>query len=148
MQVVVRRMCKDWNDYETEFIQMAANWCLEELEIDVLDDLVIIELHEMRIVDLAIVDEGYHGDAVYDIYDNTHTVRIWKTEGSLHTLFHELTHVRQQAEDELELYEMGAFYKGEKYEDWDYWSAPWEVEARHMEEVLFHKFQKEVILSW
>ena len=51
---------------------------------------------------------------------------------------HEMTHVKQFVHDKLDLEKCS--FKGDEYTmecDMDYWFAPWEIEARGMEQALW-----------
>lgn len=57
---------------------------------------------------------------------------------------HELTHVNQFEKGELIWTEDDAVYKGELYRyenDLEYWFAPWEVEARGMEDAFLSLYR-------
>jgi len=56
------------------------------------------------------------------------------------TLFHELTHLKQWVVGSLRSKRGKMYYGKECVEDIDYWEQPHEVEARHMEEELYHEY--------
>lgn len=65
-------------------------------------------------------------------------------EEMLKAIFHEMVHVRQFAENGLRLYaRKKALYEGKEFIDFDYWFAPWEMEARAMEEPMYRLFMEE-----
>lgn len=62
----------------------------------------------------------------------------------LRAIMHEMTHVKQFINNGLRLYDKAAKYNGEHYDmntGQDYWFAPWEMEARAMEEPLLRLFE-------
>jgi len=58
----------------------------------------------------------------------------------IQTLLHELTHMKQWVVGSLRSKRGKMYYGKECVEDIDYWEQPHEVEARHMEEVLYHEY--------
>jgi hypothetical protein len=81
---------------------------------------------------------GVMGDAYFDGVDE-YTVRV--TSEDLGTIFHELVHVMQYANYELEVYGEGnAYWKGQTLEGLTYATCPWEIEAYHIEQVLLKCF--------
>ncbi len=81
---------------------------------------------------------GVMGDAYFDGVDE-YTVRV--TSEDLGTIFHELVHVMQYANYELEVYGEGnAYWKGQTLEGLSYDTCPWEIEAYHIEQVLLKCF--------
>ena len=83
-------------------------------------------------------EEGHFGDSL-DL-DYKFVIRISKQGNWVKTIFHELEHIRQYAEDELELEPAVAMWRGEMFEDPDYDTSPWEVMAREVEETLYDEF--------
>ena len=80
------------------------------------------------------------GDAYFDGIDE-YTIRV--TTEDLATIFHELTHVMQYANYELEVYNVGnAYWKGETLKGLSYEESPWEIEANHIEQVLLKCFKR------
>lgn len=83
--------------------------------------------------------EGVLGDAIFDGVDEFH-IRV--TSEDLATIFHELVHVMQFANYELEVYDEGhGYWKGETLEGLTYENSPWEIEAHHIEQVLLKCFE-------
>ena len=81
------------------------------------------------------------------IKSNRYEIRIshtaTKSNQMLETVFHELVHLRQFHNKELRVQKNGWNYKGVFYlleSVEDYLLAPWEMEARAMEEVLLNAF--------
>lgn len=82
-------------------------------------------------------DDSY-GDSI-DL-DDRFVVRIAKKDNWLKTIFHELEHVRQYAEDELELEPGIGMWRGVRFDSPDYATCPWEVMANEAEERLYKDF--------
>lgn len=79
------------------------------------------------------------GDSYFDGVDEYH-IRLTGLDTS--TLFHELVHVMQYANYELEVYKEGhGYWQGKTLEGLTYEESPWEVEAFHMEQVLERCFR-------
>lgn len=79
------------------------------------------------------------GDSYFDGVDE-YTIRLSRAD--IPTLFHELVHVMQYANYELEVYKEGhAFWKDSTVEGLTYEESPWEIEAFHMEQVLERCFR-------
>ena len=73
------------------------------------------------------------GDAYFDGIDD-YVIRV--TTEDLSTIFHELTHIMQYANYELEVYNEGhGYWKGETLDGLTYENSPWEIEAHHIEKV-------------
>ena len=71
----------------------------------------------------------------------------YSTKRIISTVFHEMTHVKQAIQDGFGMAVDGETvfwkHKERKYvEDKDYWTAPWEVEARRMERKLTKRYMK------
>ena len=54
---------------------------------------------------------------------------------------HECAHIKQYEVDGLCLLDEGGMFRGEYYKG-SYWWAPWEIEARGLEEALLHEREK------
>ena len=79
------------------------------------------------------------GDCMFDGVDEYH-IRL--SSYDIGTLFHEMTHVMQYSNYELEVYREGhGYWQGKMHEGLTYEESPWEVEAYHMEQVLLRCFQ-------
>jgi hypothetical protein len=67
------------------------------------------------------------------------------SEELLKAVFHEMTHVKQFVENGLRIYHRAAKWEKNDYKlvtNEDYWMSPWEMEARAMEEPLYHLFEE------
>ena len=59
----------------------------------------------------------------------------------LHTLMHEMTHVKQYADGRLKLRHLHDLWEGQRFDPTkDYWSQPWEVEAQGIEVSAYQLF--------
>ena len=56
------------------------------------------------------------------------------------TLLHELTHMKQWVDGLLRFRHGKLCYSKVPVETWEYWYQPHEIEARHMEEELYHEY--------
>lgn len=78
------------------------------------------------------------GDSYYDGIDE-YTIRLWTLD--LSTLFHEMVHVMQYANYELEVYGEGhGYWQGQTIKGLTYETSPWEIEAYHIEQILLKCF--------
>lgn len=102
------------------------------------DSLGLYNFYEK--VEVRLVGDTYARGLCYD-FGSQFLVKISGNQPDheiLETLFHELTHVRQYLCGELEdVNPQVAYWKGTRYqgdfedtESPEYWTAPWEVEAR------------------
>jgi len=83
-------------------------------------------------------------DVVGDSYRPRHFLIEMNTympkELYVKTLLHELTHMKQWVVGSLRSKRGKMYYGKECVEDIDYWEQPHEVEARYMEEELYHEY--------
>lgn len=101
--------------------------CLEKVEGNLLIEKVDTE-HSVPL-----------GDCMFDGLDDYH-IRL--TSLDVGVLFHELVHVMQYANYELEIYEEGhGYWKGKVLKGLSYEESPWEVEAYHIEQILLKCFE-------
>lgn len=116
----------------TQTFQAAVNYALEVLDLCEYPGVISFELVEMT---------ELLGDAFFDGVDHF-TVRL--TSENLPTLFHELTHVMQYANNELEVYDEGhGYWQGSVLSGLSYAESPWEIEANRLEKILYKCFLKE-----
>lgn len=123
---------KQWSHSDRTMIKAAAEWAVDELGLWASPVPLVIILRDFEC--------NSHGDAL-DL-DEKCIIRLARKGNWLSTLFHELEHIRQYIEDELELEQDQAMWRGKKVLRGDYWSEPWEVEARKVEDKLFSKYRK------
>lgn len=82
--------------------------------------------------------QDHYGDCTFDGVDE-YEVRLW--DQSLETIMHEMVHVMQSANYELELYSEGrAYWQGQMVEGLTYDTSPWEIEATRLESILVKNF--------
>lgn len=128
---------KSWPPFYQEKIKEAVHWANKRLKINTLPVDVIIRF--------AGSSEDFGGCSQTGEYKYV----IWLHSGnslsrSISTVFHELAHIKQHIYEGLELIRVDyAIFRGNIYRDIDYWTAPWEVEARKTEKELFNKYMKE-----
>lgn len=126
--------CWDWKRLYT-----AVNVAMKELNLDFLPGRITVEM-------LPGTVEGFYGDSV-DEGCNHYTIRVCDLGDVYRTLFHELAHVFQYAWEGLSIETDRAHFRGEDYfinvKEWEsYYNAPWEVEARQLEEQLLEAWEK------
>ena len=68
--------------------------------------------------------------------------RLKDSSELIKSVMHEVTHIKQYIENGLRMGAKVARYEGEEYRDFDYWFTPWEMEARAMEQPMFHLFEE------
>jgi hypothetical protein len=82
--------------------------------------------------------QDHCGDCVFDGVDE-YEMRLW--DQSLETIMHEMVHVMQCANYELELYGEGkAYWQGQMVDGLTYDTSPWEIEATYLESILVKNF--------
>lgn len=139
MRLKVKRSMKPWTKKRKAMVKDAVKWGMRYL-----GDWALTE--GMR---LNVILTGERGDTLGDAYyDDINTCTIRLNDHSkedkdrvLRTLFHELWHIRQYLVDGLSVEEGSAEFKGKVWNA-DYWSAPWEVEARKMEKKMLKEYKK------
>jgi len=100
---------------------------------------------------VEILHRGLRREQVYgycDVVGDTYRPRHFLIEMNTYmpkelyvkTLFHELTHLKQWVVGSLRSKRGKMYYGKECVEDIDYWEQPHEVEARYMEEELYHEY--------
>jgi hypothetical protein len=102
-------------------------------------------------ITLDIVHRGLNREKVYgycDVVGEYHRPRHFLIEMNTHmdkelyvkTLLHELTHMKQWVDGVLRSRYGKLCYSKEPVEKYEYWYQPHEVEARYMEEELYHEY--------
>jgi len=102
-------------------------------------------------IPLDIVHRGLNREQVYgycDVVGEYHRPRQFLIEMNTHmgkelyikTLLHELTHLKQWVDGVLRSRYGKLCYSKEPVEKYEYWYQPHEVEARYMEEELYHEY--------
>lgn len=96
---------------------------------------------------IKLIFTKFKGDYYGDSWDagEHYEIRInsrFNDQRMVRTIFHEMTHVKQWACDELEFGTHADKFKGKTYKRVDYWNAPWEVEARKAEKKILAKWKK------
>ena len=112
----------------------ATYFFAKQLKIDRLSLELNVRMYHSSMIDSEA--EGYclaRSTRVFDIDVCVYT-------NLLKTLAHEMVHVRQWARKELSLDR--TFWKKRKYgSDYDYWTSPWEVEARKLQDTLVKAYE-------
>ena len=137
MKFVVKLKAKSvWTMRKRALIRDALEYANFHLELYNFDELVYIRLSWDKHIPGLCCDLGDR--LVIKVSGNQSEHDI------VETLFHELTHVRQYANVDLDdIDDNTCWWKGHQYrgtfedtESKDYWNAPWEVEARYLGEKL------------
>lgn len=137
MKFVVKLKAKSvWTMRKRALIRDALEYANFHLELYNFDELVYIRLSGDKHIPGLCCDLGDR--LVIKVSGNQSEHDI------VETLFHELTHVRQYANVDLDdIDDNTCWWKGHQYrgtfedtESKDYWNAPWEVEARYLGEKL------------
>lgn len=125
-----------WSQSERLLAKAACVWAAEELGIEVTPIPIQINLKGETLD---------YGDSM-DLDDKI-VIRIFKSSHWLSTLFHEMEHARQYLMGDLLLESKYVIWKGEmrKRDPNEYWDEPWEVEARRVEDELYHRFVKKFL---
>jgi hypothetical protein len=104
----------------------------------------LLEANEIRDLESGDVIEGWVQPLIralrYKVYINPAADEVEQ----ILSLAHEMTHIKQYEQDGLEEYldEEEVLFRGKTYSRNNYWNAPWEVEAREMEEILYDEFEE------
>lgn len=123
-----------WNHDERALAKSIVQWGIARLGLWACPARLVVILRDFP--------EYHYGDSL-DL-DDKFVIRISKQGDWIKTIFHELEHVRQFADDELELESKVAMWRGTMFKDVDYDSSPWEVMAREVEEQLYDEFIHEI----
>ena len=102
-------------------------------------------------ITLDIVHRGLNREQVYgycDVVDESYRPRHFLMEMNTYmdkelyvkTLLHELTHLKQWVDGLLRSRYGKLCYSKEPVDNYEYWYQPHEVEARYMEEELYHEY--------
>jgi hypothetical protein len=141
MKVRIRRKAKSiWSEFDTVLAREAVNFGIDYLGLWACDT-------PLRVVLRGYYDCGTYGDSL-DL-DTEIIIRLSPEDHWIKTIFHELAHVRQYVDDELELEEKTAVWKGEIYTRTigGYMDEPWEIEARELEETIYRDFRTKILTS-
>lgn len=126
---------RSWPVKTRELIKQAAHWACNELDIDTTKHNITIKL--------CGYNKDFRGDCI-NWAPNRHLVRMFAGYDPTRTVFHEFTHVKQHIYDGLAesgipnvmLWRNAPYH----YEEGDYWTLPWEMEAGRTEVKLSRKF--------
>ena len=131
---------KAWKPSEIKLAKSAVQFAIQELDLWASEE-------PLRVIMKGGLSCGSWGDSI-DL-DTEYVIRVTPNGNWLATIFHEMEHVRQYVDDELELESNVAMWKGELYTltQETYWTVPWEVKARKAERKLFRKYLKKFLTS-
>lgn len=136
MKIKFTRKAKaSWTNSEVESIKLATRWCAGRLGFNKLPITIVVRF---------IGPHPSQFGACSQMEDDRYI--IWLQSGfnykrTVSTLFHEMTHVRQHLFEGLCLHsDKLAEFRSEQYRDPDYWTSPWEKEARRYEKILLKQY--------
>lgn len=125
---------KSWSELHKAIVRDAVNFGIKELGLSNCGSLVV----KLR------GKTPDYGDAIH-LWDDKYLIRIsagMTQKDLICTIFHELTHVKQYAYEELDLSFTSAIWRGKTLSVGEYYNQPWEREARDMERFLYKKYTK------
>ena len=136
MRIKFTRKAKaSWTTADIEGIKVATRWCAGRLGFNRLPITIVVRF---------IGPHPSQFGACSQMEDDRFI--IWLQSGfdfprTVSTLFHEMTHVRQYLFEGLLLHsDKLAEFRDDVYREVDYWTAPWEREARRHEKLLLEQF--------
>jgi len=115
-------------------VDHAIRYGLHALCLDEVDGKLLVELN-----DSSVLHPNYYGDSIFDGIDE-YEMRLFTRD--LTVVFHELVHVMQYSNYELELYTEGHGYWQGSLITTTYGESPWEVEAFDLESKLLNSYMK------
>jgi len=127
---------KSWPVKYRKIVKQAAAWGIEQLQINNQSIL-------FRFMGNNLEDRG----SCLKMADNKYIIHLYANRSLrsvVSTVFHELTHVKQHIYDNFHVTNEGIMWKSFYYPEHnqDYWTSPWEIEARASEIVLRKEFFK------
>jgi hypothetical protein len=136
---IVTKAKKAWSDVNKQRLTDATLFAMEQFNIK--DVSILLKLVARK--DLGSCVQLEKGKFVL------HLSAHRNQKGSIKTLFHELTHLKQYVCDGFDMYPKNiASWKGKvmKIDETflGYWNSPWEQEARAMEKKLWRKYRKTI----
>jgi hypothetical protein len=136
---IVTKAKKAWQAVDKQQLVKATLFAFEQFEITKSEVSILLKLVDREHLGSCVqLDKGK-----FIIHLSAHRTE----KGSIKTLFHELTHLKQYLCDGFDMYPKNiASWQGKvlKVEDTfaGYWNSPWEQEARKMEKKLWRKYRK------
>lgn len=114
----------------------AANMAANFLGIDHHD--VTVELYGRNAIKIGM---NYCRGQVYSPCVDHYKIELVKEHPSIiHTIGHEMVHVKQFLDNRLKVFSEYHQFDGKKYSfHYPYYKRPWEIEAHEMDEIIFHQ---------
>jgi len=140
MQIKLKTKAKkQWSRDSRKLVMQAAQYASDYLGLWASETPLTIILRDFEC--------ATHGDSL-DM-DYKCVVRLSRKGNWIKTLFHEMEHIRQFVDDELELEAKTAVWQGRVYDrtEIEYADEPWEVEANRVEEELFLSFAENYLTN-
>lgn len=131
---------KLWSRRDRDAARAATQFAAEQFGLEGLK--IVVKLNK----------DPFHCGTAVDLENGTYMILVsWYKDQDhfIKTVFHEMTHVAQYVFKGLEMTNDSVEFDGQRYKfsvdectDQEYLDAPWEVEARAMEEVLFKLYNQ------
>lgn len=133
----VKKAKKSWSKDQVQLTKKAVSWACHELGLKWWQGDLVIRFVGNYTNEFGGCSKLHEGRYIVWLHAEQKDKRL------LRTIFHELTHVNQHIYDSFELLNcQDAVYCGKLYKDYDYWTAPWEIEARKFETKLLKKYRR------
>lgn len=117
--------------YLSDRTRRAIDFCRDVLLLDDIPGRLIVKVFKP-------LEQDTYGDSTFDGVDE-YEIRLWSQD--LETVMHEMVHIMQCANYELELYGEGhAYWQGTIIQGLSYEESPWEIEASRLESILVKNF--------
>jgi hypothetical protein len=113
---------------------MAANFFAKKLKIDRFKTDVTIRMHHKFVTSA----EGVEGQ-IMPLSERAFVIDVCLYGNWLGTLAHEMVHMKQYLRNDLD-WGLTKWKGRSGYEDVDYWSQPWEKEARRLQNKMMVEF--------
>lgn len=117
--------------YLSDRTRGAIDFCRDVLLLDDIPGTLEVKIFQP-------LEQDTYGDSTFDGVDE-YEIRLWSQD--LETVMHEMVHIMQCANYELELYGEGhAYWQGSIVQGLSYEESPWEIEASRLESILVKNF--------
>ena len=117
--------------YLSDRTRSAISYAIDALLLDEVPGTLVVKIFQP-------LEQDTYGDSTFDGVDE-YEIRLWSQD--LETVMHEMVHIMQCANYELELYGEGhAYWQGVIVQGLSYDDSPWEIEASRLESILVRNF--------
>ena len=143
----------NWSSYVKKYIKVLIDTLLEDMTNKVPRSIMIhTSIQKKSTAAFVKIDHRSINDAVFHVYIRD----SYDFNDIASNLAHELVHVKQILEGDLETNRTGIVWQGEEYDidayekatyrgkgdsDDAYWNAPWEIEARRLQDYYYAKWK-------